>query len=164
MARLVDVRIDERVRERVRDSFRDLADVPQDQLERLAPMLGVQPRTLAGWIEGRGEPVPRTALGRFVYNGEIPDSWAYRIILGLALEGNINQTGSRGRPATFRDDIGSAPLDVVLDRLLQYLTRDTGDEWIDVQWRSIRLEWGDNDGEFEIEVDYVRDYDSEYGT
>lgn len=162
MARLVDVRIDERVRERVRDVYRDLRLSP-NEIANLAPQLGVQPRTLEGWLEGRGEPVPRSAIGRFVYTGDIAETWSNRIILGLALEGTIRQTGSRGKFATFTDDIGAAPLDVVLDRLKQYLTRDTGDEWIDVQWREIAVYEAGN-GDYEIEVDYVRDYDSEYGT
>lgn len=165
MARLIDVKIDDRVRERIKDAYKELdGELSSTDLANLAPLLGVQPRTLEGWFEGRGDPVPKATLGKLVYAGDIPDTWANRIVLGLALDGVITQTGSRGKYAEFEDDIGSAPLGIVLPRLLQYLTRDTGDEWIDVQWRKIRLEYGNSRGQYKIVVDYVRDYDSEFGT
>jgi hypothetical protein len=71
------------------------------------------------------------------------------------LHGGFRQTGSQGQHDTFRDDIGAASLPECLDRLRDYLTRNTGDDWVDAKWRRLQL-YDNGDGLFEIIVDYAR--------
>lgn len=142
MATLIDVEIDAATRQQIADLYRRLDFLDEDEVSDLAPILGVQPRTLQGWIDGRGTPVPRVAEGRFAYS-EIEESWANRVLLAQLLaqkEGVLQASGFAERLATYDDDVGVDTLAVILDRAVQYMQRELGDDWRNESWRAIWIE------------------------
>lgn len=170
MARIRDLLIDQRAREVMRDLYQDLqGELSTSEVASLAGYLGVQPTTLEGWLEGRGEPIPKTAIGKFSYSGEIPETWQNRVLLAELLSySGIEQIEGRGagrreRIDTYRDDVSGSSLTDVVDRAKQYLQRETEDSWADVQWRTLRIEPSQLGSGFDLIVEYSRDYDEEFG-
>jgi len=140
MARVVDTRIDASIRARVSRGFAELQGNLGREANDVAAYLGVQRGTLEGWTNGRGSPLPKATEGRLLLNGGIANEWADRGIVGLALSNGIRQTGITGIEREYKDTIGDCTLIEAIQRINDYLTRNTGDAWIDSVWRFIRIE------------------------
>lgn len=171
MAIIIDVLVDAATRRLCADEFLSLETAYLDWVGRpypattnrgwdriaLAQRFGVQPRTLDGWIVGRGQPIPRSADNYFaLVDSELQPSWRDRVICGLGLAGLIEQQGIQGSgTATYIDEIGAATLCQTLDRVIErYLTRNVGSkDWYDISWRKLTIEQRFV-GEFRLVVEY----------
>lgn len=155
MARVVNTKIDKRVREIVAEQFATLSgDLRARDKVELSSIFGVQPKTLEGWTEGRGSPAPKATEGHFLLDGTIPQEWSDRIIAGLALRGGLFQSGIMNIQRDYQDTIGDATLADCLDRVKDFLTRNTGDNWFDSNWRNLKIHSLGN-GVFQLWVTYT---------
>ena len=160
MARIIDIQVDGRVRSIVAGEFRNFDDLfltrPYDRAE-LSARFGVQPITFDGWCLGRGQPVPKSANGKFAFlGGSIPHNWRDRLIAGLGLSGHVRQRGMRGTGySTYVDTIGEATLAETIDRVREYIDRTVsgGDIWFNTSWRRLLIEDAGS-GRFTLSVSY----------
>jgi len=158
MAYLKDFQITPTIRDSLNHAYKNL-DLSREAVEALAERLGVQGRTLEGWVEGRGSPIPRAALGHFAYDGSLQEDWQDRVILGAALLGRVGQGGAEGKAGAYRDDVSGGTLLDALDRIKDYLAGETADDYLRRSWRRILL-YEDIDG-WSLEVQYARIHSSE---
>ncbi len=174
MARLVDTLVDEDMRRLVKSAFMGLNDkLSLTDREALADFCNVRRQTLDGWMAGRGEPVPKGALGYFAYSSlaALDESWSNRIMVGQLLKGWVSQTSGRRREKldTYHDDISGKDFVKVCERAKQYMTHNaegtpSDPGWQDLQWRSLSIRPTDRyqRGTYDLIVEYSRDYDPDF--